>query len=430
MEGKADGNSQDSHYEPSGKLSPSNKESTPPIATPGNSQRSNSIRSIQKKIKEMTHQAFWDLLKEELGEDPPQYERALTLLGEIKEWLLSLLLPHQTRTQQEIKDKLDTTVIKQQIDNNTLDLHTYSQYIISTMARLCAPERDEKIRELTGLKDLIPLYKGIFETLELMKIDMANFTIRMSRPHIAACSAEYERKKFDDYLKVTPDGLRNTREWLWRNYEALSSELTANNQKPEATAIITSVLIHSFLELLEWDEKNPWPETLAMDQQRFQQLKVKLRDVEVLSSCILVTFNHNIGSIASNVDFRKRLKDNVTAVWGEDVADADINSKLPAISAQIIKEINTALKSQELSELATDVDATLEQQQVGGHLCFHSKLPVDETLLKTRLVSFQKLKEMFNLLVECKDCERQFFRLRRWRQLVAHVLGEADRVLI
>lgn len=125
------------------------------------------------------------------------------------------------------------------------------------MARLCAPERDEKIRELTGLKDLIPLYKGIFETLELMKIDMANFTIRMSRPHIAACSVEYERKKFEDYLKITPDGLRDTRGWLWRNYESISSEAS---EKPETPAVITSVLIRSFLELLEWDDKNPWPE--------------------------------------------------------------------------------------------------------------------------------------------------------------------------
>lgn len=31
------------------------------------------------------------------------------------------------------------------------------------MARLCAPGRDDKIRELTGLKDVVELYKGIFE---------------------------------------------------------------------------------------------------------------------------------------------------------------------------------------------------------------------------------------------------------------------------
>lgn len=44
-----------------------------------------------------------------------------------------------------------------------LVLQSYSQYIVSLMARLCAPGRDDKIRELTGLRDLIPLYKGIFE---------------------------------------------------------------------------------------------------------------------------------------------------------------------------------------------------------------------------------------------------------------------------
>jgi hypothetical protein len=98
------------------------------------------------------------------------------------------LLPHQTRTQQEIKDKLDTDLIRQQIEAETLDLHvcrstfifllicdpilkfmsftflqSYSQYIISLMARLCAPGRDEKIRELTAMRDIVPLYKGIFE---------------------------------------------------------------------------------------------------------------------------------------------------------------------------------------------------------------------------------------------------------------------------
>lgn len=39
----------------------------------------------------------------------------------------------------------------------------YSDYIVSLMARLCSPGRDDKIRELTTLRDIIPLYKGIFE---------------------------------------------------------------------------------------------------------------------------------------------------------------------------------------------------------------------------------------------------------------------------
>lgn len=43
----------------------------------------------------------------------------------------------------------------------------YSQYIISLMARLCSPGRDEKIRELMALRDPVPLYRGIFEVFTL-----------------------------------------------------------------------------------------------------------------------------------------------------------------------------------------------------------------------------------------------------------------------
>ena len=42
------------------------------------------------------------------------------------------------------------------------------------------------------------------QTLELMRLDMANFTIRQIRPHIAANAVEYERSKFEEYLKITP----------------------------------------------------------------------------------------------------------------------------------------------------------------------------------------------------------------------------------
>jgi len=31
-----------------------------------------------------------------------------------------------------------------------------------------------------------------------------SFSVRQIRPQIAACSVEYERQKFEDYLKVTP----------------------------------------------------------------------------------------------------------------------------------------------------------------------------------------------------------------------------------
>ena len=43
--------------------------------------------------------------------------------------------------------------------------------------------------------------RAIFEVLDLMKMDMANFTIQQIRPYCQQQSVEYERKKFLDFLK-------------------------------------------------------------------------------------------------------------------------------------------------------------------------------------------------------------------------------------
>ena len=40
----------------------------------------------------------------------------------------------------------------------------------------------------------------MFAILDLMKVDMANFTIQQMKPYIQQQSVEYERKKFNDLL--------------------------------------------------------------------------------------------------------------------------------------------------------------------------------------------------------------------------------------
>lgn len=54
------------------------------------------------------------------------------------------------------------------------------------MARLCAPVRDETIRNLMRETDVVTVFRGVMETLDLMRLDMANFTIQQIRPHIVA----------------------------------------------------------------------------------------------------------------------------------------------------------------------------------------------------------------------------------------------------
>lgn len=77
--------------------------------------------TLHKMVKDNMHKAFWDYLKEQLAEDPPNYSQALTLLEEIKESLFGLLLPQHTKVKQQIAEVLDSDLIKQQVENGTLD---------------------------------------------------------------------------------------------------------------------------------------------------------------------------------------------------------------------------------------------------------------------------------------------------------------------
>lgn len=48
--------------------------------------------SLEKRIKTILHDVFWDLLRDQLKSDPPCYDQAICLLGEIKE-VCSAVLP-------------------------------------------------------------------------------------------------------------------------------------------------------------------------------------------------------------------------------------------------------------------------------------------------------------------------------------------------
>lgn len=44
--------------------------------------------SFHRRVKEIMHKAFWNLLAEQLAEDPPNYSHALVLMKEIKEVII------------------------------------------------------------------------------------------------------------------------------------------------------------------------------------------------------------------------------------------------------------------------------------------------------------------------------------------------------
>jgi len=318
---------------------------------------------VESAVKEIMQRAFWDVLKEELEADPPIFNQALVLFSEIKSMLLSLLLPQHGKLKVKIDEILDAELIQQQIDAGTLEFEKYAGYILGIMGMLCAPVRDEKINELKTVKQVVPLFRGIMETLEMMKIDMANFTIQQARPLIVSKSVEYEKLKFKEFLDTVEDGLVNTREWLVRH--APSQE---EIEDPKYKKLLGArVLNEAFVEILEWDDYYHLPETLTMDAKRIIVLRDQVERTSVSTAVILLTFSSINSYIVpqDNQKLKEKIKQEIDILLQDFYEDADLLRILPGVGLQVVKNVNDYLETRNKEKLPEDVVKSLCEQIEG-----------------------------------------------------------------
>lgn len=306
--------------------------------------------SLEKKVRDTMHKVFWDILKKQLNDDPPVFDHALVLLAEIKEEFLSLLLPQHSKIKQEINEVLDLELIQQKVENGALDFKYYAQYITSVMGKMCAPVRDEQIARLTQCDDVIETFRGIFETLDLMKLDMANFTITVIRPEIIAHSAEYERNKFKEYLKLNQDGLDLTKKWL-----------QAHNDPEHAANSKADILVKAYLSIFDWNENEPFPETLAMDEKRFLDLKDEFQRLVYTATFSLVACS-NVPILVNNTEFKLELIKHITILLADVKGSREISNTIPNVIEQILKNIDSALQKIGSPALTEDFTQILKGQ--------------------------------------------------------------------
>jgi len=321
--------------------------------------------SMEEQVKTIVHQAFWDLLAAELSEEPPQYGQALSLLSEIRETLIGLLLPSQTRVKDAIAERLDLDLIAQQAQNQVLDVKEYALFIIDLMGKLCAPVRDEEVATLKShLNNLVELFKNIMKVLDNMKLDMANFTIQQARPLIVSQSVEYEKTKFKEFLNTQDDGLKFTREWLQRHRPRLE-ELEANEDARFKKLLANRILTEAFVELLEWDyDYHGWPETIAMDATRLLSLRDQVERAAVSTAVILLTFSNISGFVipAHAQGVKVTIKKHIDILLEDFKEDTDLLRILPNVALQVIQDINDYLKATNKDVLPESTQNTLKDQ--------------------------------------------------------------------
>ncbi|XP_058660457.1 T-complex protein 11-like protein 2 isoform X4 [Ammospiza caudacuta] len=326
--------------------------------------------SFAGTVKQIVHKAFWDHLESELNEDPPEYKHAIKLFEEIKEILLSFLTPGANRIHNQICEVLDTDLIRQQAEHNAVDIPGLANYVINTMGKLCAPIRDNDIKQLKATDNIVELLRQIFHVLDLMKVDMANYTIKSLRPYLWHNLVDYERTKFQEILEETPSALNLTTEWIKESIEdELSSISDESSSCPGADSsskpIIspTLVLNNGYLKLLQWDYCKTIPETLITDEVRLQELREKLNQLKVIACVSLIT-NNMVGAAVVDVpDFTDHLKRiSLPLLEGMNKKSFDLKEALNAIGIQICSIVNKSLSERGLPTLSEEMQSNLMGQ--------------------------------------------------------------------
>ncbi|KAK0044588.1 T-complex protein 11-like protein 1 [Biomphalaria pfeifferi] len=348
-----------------------------------------SSSSIEKQVAETVKRAFWDAFAAKISQDPPDFTMAYVMLEELKETLVGILLPQHQRLKDQINEVLDMPLIKQQMEQRVFDFEYYGRYVTDTMARLCAPARDEKIAEIRTIQDVVPKFKAIMETLELMRRDMANFTIKQIRPYIQQNSIDYERKKFSEYYETQKalgaNPLKYTEVWLKRNFEKLVQSTGQNLTSSSTTSTPTpaNVLNEAYIEILEWSDPNNFPETLMLDQLRFMALRDKLHTLGLITSVQLITYSV-VGSPVEGVeDLKQKLRDHVDLLL-QDVAQKGIKAVQESIAEQVVKDVSDSIIQRGLPPLTEKTKLDLK----GQILSLGSRENTVRRLMITRLMEF------------------------------------------
>ncbi|XP_031232088.1 T-complex protein 11 X-linked protein 2-like isoform X2 [Mastomys coucha] len=333
--------------------------------------------SLESKFVEKMYNAFWDHLKDQLSQTPPDFSCALELIKNIKQILMSLLLPRQNRLRNEIEEALDLDLLKQETEHGALDVPHLSNYILNLMALMCAPVRDEAVHELESIKDPVQLLRGIFKVLGLMKMDMVNYTIKNIRPYLQEHSIQYERAKFQELLDKQPDLLDCTTKWMTRAATELTTSLTSVYATPGTSSgvispfptpkpdpdppSLTTVLYQGYLNLVLRDHGNEeFPETLLMDKARLQTMRSKLRHLTILASVLLVARSFSCGVLFGSPEFVDKLKC-ITKALIEEFSSKPEESML-SVSEQVSQEIHQGLKDTGLTALSSENRASLVGQ--------------------------------------------------------------------
>lgn len=281
------------------------------------------VINLEKEVRAQMKKAWFDKISSQFEND--NFQSLIEILLGIKENLLAVVIDtdditkSNSKSLQLINDVIDIDLIKQQIASvSNYQPKELIESICKLMLSLCAPVRDEAIKEIKQSKSYSEGFKKLIDISEIIKTDSANFKLQVLKPILRQQAVTYEREKFEDQLKSSNVSLNITKEWLRCANNSVSSKTEKRNPENIPQMNLTkfkNVFDEAFLDLI-FDTKSSlllkpdYPETLELDRIRLNQMQNEICALTIVSALIIQLIS-SITVIKDNKSLIIEIKKNI-----------------------------------------------------------------------------------------------------------------------
>ncbi|KAI1471438.1 T-complex protein 11-domain-containing protein [Daldinia caldariorum] len=177
-----------------------------------------------------------------------------------------------------IGEILDTEVSQQQFLAGSFSYERFFSSMGSLLPKLCAPVRDDEVKDLVQNKlsqgDVVDRLEALLSFIDTMLYDYANYMLQVAAPCLVEHASAYETKRFAEELENGTITLHRA-EASWRNARnKVHAEVSRRDpeginhprSRPTPDKIYWQMLLDEFTQPLPSDETVPEP--LALDVKR------------------------------------------------------------------------------------------------------------------------------------------------------------------
>ncbi|KAI0900532.1 T-complex protein 11-domain-containing protein [Annulohypoxylon nitens] len=216
-------------------------------------------------------------LKADPGDEEKEFHYLIIMANYIRDRLQHLVQP-STPMHTFIGEMLDTEVAQRQFLAGSFSYQQFFTSIGSLLPKLCAPVRDDEVKDLVENKlsqgDVVDRLKALLSFIDTMLYDYSNYMLQVAAPSLVEHAAAYETKRFAEDLDSGAITLSRAKS-SWRNARnKVHAEVARRDpeginlprSRPTPDKIYWQMLLDEFTQPSPSDDTVPEP--LALDTKR------------------------------------------------------------------------------------------------------------------------------------------------------------------